>query len=78
MRWSPPPKPAGGKLGDINGDQKVDVKDAVLLARYVGNDGVELDAQAMANANVDGISSVTVDDLTYLLQCIAGLKALKS
>lgn len=59
--------------GDVNADGKVDVKDAVLLARYLGNDNVTFTDVAAANADVDGQTGVSSDDLSTLLLAIANL-----
>lgn len=59
--------------GDVNVDNLVNVKDAVLLARYVGNESVVLSDQALRNAELDGNDSINTDDLTKLLRIIANL-----
>ena len=59
--------------GDVNIDTLVDVKDAVLLARYVGNDNVTVTEAGLANAELDGENGISTGDLTYLLMLIAGL-----
>lgn len=59
--------------GDVNCDEAVDVKDAVALARYVGNEEIALSAAGLSNAELDGTDGLTVDDLTMLLQGIAKL-----
>lgn len=67
------PVPAG-KPGDANCDGEVNVKDAVLLARLAGNEAdVVITDEGMANADVDGVKGISVDDLTKLLQAIANL-----
>ena len=58
------------KLGDLDGNTKIDVKDAMLLAHYVAKwDGVELDLDA-CDLNADG----TVDqaDAMILARYVAG------
>lgn len=57
--------------GDVNADGTVDVKDAVLLAQYVGNDEGSDIAAANADLNSDG--AVNTDDLTALMRFIAHL-----
>ena len=60
--------------GDVNCDGTVDVKDAVALARYVGNDeGSGLSEAGMRNAECDGREGIGTDDLTMLLRIIAKL-----
>ena len=56
--------------GDVNCDGETDVKDAVLLARYLGNDEVKMEEQNLINAETDGKGNVTMDDLTVLLRYI--------
>lgn len=67
----------GGNVvwGDVNEDGIVDVKDAVLLARYVGNDTNEGDVsdQGVKNADVKAGGGLTADDLTVLLQRVANI-----
>lgn len=61
-------------LGDVNCDSKVDVKDAVLLARYAGNDeNTGISDQGIVNGDVNTSGTSDVDDLTLLLQFIANL-----
>ena len=59
-------------FGDVNESGRVDVSDAVLLARLLVEDpnAKILDAGLLgADCNEDGY--VTTDDLTFLLQVIA-------
>lgn len=62
------------KYGDVNTDEKVDVSDAVMLARYCAADRevrITLDGLNNADVNLDGF--VSSEDLTTLLQQIAHL-----
>ena len=61
------------KWGDMNCDGAVDVKDCVLMARYVGNDAPEVSDQGMKNGDVKNDGAITTDDLTILLQRVANL-----
>ena len=65
--------PAPVLYGDANCDTDVDVKDAVLLARYIGNDSPAITAQGLRNAELTGDDKLTVDDLTQLLLLVAKL-----
>lgn len=61
-------------LGDVNCDKTVDVKDAVLLARFAGNDeGAVISAQGEKNGDINKDNTTNVDDLPILLKLIAGL-----
>lgn len=57
-----------GKRGDINGDGKINTKDAVLLAQYLAKWEVTLDTYA-ADCNGDG--AVEVKDAVLLAQYLA-------
>lgn len=58
------------KLGDLDGNTKIDVKDAMLLAHYVAKwDGVELDLDA-CDLNAD--STVDQADAMILARYVAG------
>ena len=62
-------------LGDVNGNGKVDVGDAMLLLQYVAGlvDKTQLDLQA---ADVNHTDSVNVGDAMKLLQFVANLTTL--
>lgn len=71
---TPEPQPAG-KPGDINCDGKIDVKDAVLLARMAGGDSTVnsvVTDEGKGNADVKADGTIDTNDLTLLLQCIVG------
>ena len=62
------------EAGDINGDGKVDVKDAVLLARVcAGDSSVKLTDTMQTKADVNGDTKVTSIDLTLLIRKLARL-----
>ncbi|MBQ5339390.1 MAG: endo-1,4-beta-xylanase [Oscillospiraceae bacterium] len=63
---------SSANLGDVNLDGDVDVSDAVLLARYVAEDsGANIQAQGKINADVDGVTGLTGDDVIQILKYIA-------
>ena len=63
--------------GDVNNNGEVDVKDAVLLARIVGQDvTASLSDQGRINADVDRDGVVSAPDLTMLLRALANLTEL--
>ena len=60
--------------GDLNLDGERDVKDAVMLARLIGQDtDLNISDQGLANAECDGVEGITPDDLVMLLRVIADL-----
>ena len=62
------------KLGDVNCDGVVDVKDAVYLARNVGGDTTAvLSDRGAKNAELDGKAGLKPTDLTTLLRLLARL-----
>ena len=64
--------------GDVNCDGIVDVRDAVLLARHVGNDiTAVLSDTGTSNADCDGSGKITPADLTFLLRALARLISLE-
>ncbi len=63
--------------GDVNDDGAVDVKDAVLLARYVGGDTqASVNERGLRNAELDGKAGIGPMDLTTLLRALARLISL--
>ncbi len=70
-------QPAQGVRGDVNDDGVTDIKDAVMLARYVGGDSTAvLTDQGAANAELTGDNVVNPADLTMLLRALAKLTTL--
>ena len=66
------PAPISYVKGDISGDFKVDVSDAVLLARFCTEDkNVKISTQGVLNADVDKNGNADSDDLVMILQYIA-------
>ena len=60
--------------GDVNLDGSVDVSDAVLLARFVAEDKTAvIKSQGKLNADVDGQTGITSDDVATILKYIAKL-----
>jgi hypothetical protein len=65
-----------GIKGDVNDDGVVDVRDAVLMARYVGGDTTAfISENGMKQADVDGKKGVSATDLTKLLRVLAHLES---
>ena len=63
------------KAGDVDCSGDVNVADAVLLARFCAEDKeITVSAQGKANANVNGDDAVNNDDLTVILEYLAGLR----
>ena len=60
--------------GDVDCSGGVNVADAVLLARFLAEDSeISVSAQGKANANVNGDADITSDDLTRILEYLAGI-----
>ena len=60
--------------GDVNGDSKVTVSDAILLARVAAEDkSANVTAQGLRNGDVDGKAGISADDVTQLVKFLAGL-----
>ena len=60
--------------GDVNCDEKVDVSDAVLLARFVAEDAeANVTEVGKKNAETDGNAGITGDDVIMILRVIAKL-----
>ena len=61
-------------LGDVDVNGDVNVADAVLLARFLAEDNeVSVSAQGKLNANVNGDADITSDDLSAILEYLAGI-----
>lgn len=57
------------RVGDVNGDDKVNAKDVMLLARYVSKwPGIVLNTEA-ADINADG--KINAKDVMYMARCVA-------
>ena len=62
--------PAADRIpGDLNGDDKADIQDALLILQYSAGWNVSLDK---TNADVDGSSDVTLQDALLILRYGAG------
>ena len=58
--------------GDVNCDSRIDVSDAVLLARFLNEDKtVRINAQGHINSDANGDSTVASDDVIHILRIIA-------
>lgn len=58
-------------LGDVNGDGKVNVKDATLIQKHIAKSD-ELTKEQLEKADINGDGKVTVKDATALQKKIAG------
>lgn len=56
-----------GKLGDLNGDGKIDLKDLVKVLQNLGRK-----AGAVANADLDGDGRISISDFLFLRESIYG------
>ncbi len=65
----------GGLRGDVNEDSIVDVRDAVLMARYVGGDiTAVIQNRGLSNGDLDNSGGLGTPDLTRLLRILARLE----
>ena len=61
----------GLRMGDVNGDNSVDIDDVTLLiSSILGN--TSLEPSQLAAANINGDNSVDIDDVTALIAMILG------
>ena len=61
--------------GDVDCNGSVTIADAVMLARFLAEDSeVTVSAQGKQNAELDGAQGLTSDDLSALLEKLAGLR----
>lgn len=61
--------------GDVDCSGSVNVADAVLLAQYCAEiSGTVVSPQGLANAETDGVAGLNSDDVTALLEHIAGMR----
>lgn len=64
----------GAGLGDLNGDNHIDVSDAVLLARFCAEDSTaKISTDGMRNADVNDDGKKDANDVTQILRYIARL-----
>lgn len=66
-------KPAAALAGDVNCSGIVDVSDAVLLARFVAEQEVQITAIGKQNADCDQTAGINSDDVIQILRIIAKL-----
>ena len=63
------------KPGDVNGDGKITVSDAILLARVAAEDtSAKITDAGRLNGELDGVTGLSTGDVTELLKMIAGIK----
>lgn len=63
---------ASYSYGDLNGDKKIDSKDAMLVLHHIQNTA-PLNQEQLKYADVDGDGEVTMDDYSLILQMAAGM-----
>lgn len=65
--------PAGGyKIGDVNKDKDINIKDATLVQKYIAQlEELSSDQRILADNDFDG--EVTIKDATYIQKYVAGL-----
>ena len=59
-------------LGDADVNGTVQIADAVMMARYAAEDKVGITAQGRINADCNKDNAITVDDISIVLQYLAG------
>jgi hypothetical protein len=60
--------------GDANGDGSRTIGDAILMARVLAEDtAAVLSDQGKQRADLDGVNALTANDLTLILQILAGM-----
>ena len=59
------------ELGDVNGDEKINARDAKLVLQYF-NGNVELTAEQKAKADVNGDGKINARDAKLILQIFNG------
>ena len=65
-------RPEGYHPGDLNGDDRIDVSDAVLLARFAAEDvSAKITDLGVLNADVNGDGNADINDVVLILQYIA-------
>ena len=65
--------PETGVMGDVDCDGRVQIADAILLARYLAEDKVTVTGNGLKNAELTGDTSLNSEDLIKLLEKLAGL-----
>ena len=63
-------EPQEGKIGDVNGDDVVDIEDVTtLISKVLGNSPEPFIEE---NANVDGLGGIDIEDVTVLITMVLG------
>lgn len=66
-------KPSSPMYGDVDCNGKIEIADAILLARYNAEDpGANVTSQGLVNANCKKDDVLDSSDLLLLLQCLSG------
>lgn len=63
-------------LGDVNGDKKIDIEDAVMVIQHLNGVKPLTDAQ-YKRANVDRNKTVDIEDAVAIISHVNGVKAIK-
>ena len=74
LNMYPYPFPKTALAGDVNCDGEVTLKDAILLAKVIGEvSGTEITTEGFDNADVNDDGYIRAGDLTLLLKMLAGM-----
>lgn len=60
------------KLGDVNGDTKIDIEDAVMVIQSV-NGMKALTEDETANADIDGNKTIDIEDAVRIIAYVNGI-----
>ena len=75
VAYAPLPLSTDIRMGDVDQNGKVEIADAILLARWLAEDKeITVTAEGLAAADLTGDSLVTADDQAKLLCRLAGVK----
>ena len=58
------------KLGDVNGDESVNIVDATTLINYISAGNVQLNSYQLAAADINGDGQVNTSDVTLLINIL--------
>jgi endo-1,4-beta-xylanase len=68
---TPTATPVIGKMGDVNGDNLININDALFIARYCAGFQPDVFSTALADVNRNG--SIQITDALLIAQCSAGI-----
>lgn len=66
-----------GLMGDADGNDTVDIEDALLVLQVASGTKSKYELTLFANADVDSDGEITIIDARQILRCTAGLTSLK-